>query len=175
MSKKEFDDLKAEMKDRADSAWQKMKEANERGDRTVTLDDGTVLKTSDTGMGPCLSVVKDLKTGEVFYGQNTGKQPENMAPLLQDRADAVAAANQAKSPAPEGYPPGWSRDKGIPGSHSEVQALNQGMQARPGSEPGDFAVHNVRTQDNKNGNAGDPMPRCDNCKPITDGIIPLTD
>ena len=175
MTQKEYDDLKAEMKALGDDAWARMQEARERGDRTVTLPDGTVLKTSDSAMGPCLSIVKDLETGQVFYGQNTGKQPENLAPPLQERTNAVVAANEAKSPAPEGYPPGWTRDKGIPGSHSEVQALNQGMQARPGSTPEDFAVHNVRTQTNKNGNAGDPMPRCDNCKPITDGVIPLTD
>ncbi len=172
MTKAEFDELKTEMQGLADSAWKKMKAANEAGERTVTLDDGTVLKTSDSGMGPCLSIVKDLETGEIFYGQNTGKEPADLSPPLQDRTNAVVAANQ---PTPEGMPPGWSRDKGIPGSHSEVQALNQGMKARPDSNPSDFALHNTRTKTNKNGNAGEPMPRCDNCKPITDGVIPLTD
>lgn len=169
------DELRAEMKGLADAAFKQMKEANERGDRTTTLPDGTVLKTSDSAMGPCLSVVKDLQSGEVFYGQNTGKQPTNLSPPLQERANNVAAENQAASKAPPGYPEGWSRDKGIPGSHSEVQALDKGMKARPGSQPEDFAVYNVRTQDNSNGKAGDPMPRCDNCKPITDGVLPLSD
>ena len=169
------DELRAEMKGLADAAFKQMQEANARGDRTTTLPDGTVLKTSDSAMGPCLSVVKDMKTGDVYYGQNTGKQPSNLSPPLQERANAVAAANQQASKAPAGYPEGWTRDKGIPGSHSEVQALDKGMKARPGAQPDEFAVYNVRTQDNSNGKAGDPMPRCDNCKPITDGILPLSD
>jgi RHS repeat-associated protein len=175
MTRKEYDDLKVEMKALADAAWKKMQEARDNDQRTVTLDDGTVLKVTDSGMGPCLSVVKDLETGQVFYGQNTGKAARNLSQPLQERTDTVIAANQEKNPAPAGYEPGWDRHNGYPGSHSEVQALDQGLKARPGSQPEDFAVHNLRTKSNSLGNAGDPMPRCDNCEPITDGILALTD
>src|SRR5262249_18773174 len=135
MTRQQYEDLRAEMKGHADAAFKQMKEANARGDRTTRLPDGTVLKTSDSAMGPWRAVVKDMKTGEIFYGQNTGKQPSNLPRPLQERANSVAAANQAASKAPEGYPEGWTRDKGIPGSHSEVQAVDKGMKARPDAQP----------------------------------------
>ncbi|OXJ09798.1 RHS repeat-associated core domain-containing protein [Burkholderia sp. HI2500] len=169
-----LDELRQELGALAQAAWQKMKDANARGDRTVTLDDGTVLKTGDTTMGPCLSVVKDLTTGAIYYGQNTGKRPRGLRSPLKEQTEKVAIANEEKSPSPYPNNPGWTRNKGIPGSHSEVQAANQALEARPGAQLNELAVYNVRTEMDK-ADAGEPMPRCDNCKPITDGIIALTD
>ncbi len=93
---------------------------------------------------------------------------------MQDRTIAVAAANEAKSPSPYPDRPGWSRDAGTPGAHSEQAALDQGMKARDGSKPEDFALYNTRTQTNAEGNAGDPMPQCRNCVPITKGVNDVT-
>ncbi|KVC77300.1 RHS repeat-associated core domain-containing protein [Burkholderia ubonensis] len=170
----DLDKLRHELGELAQAAWQKMKEANARGDRTVTLDDGTVLKTGDTTMGPCLSVVKDLTTGAVYYGQNTGKRPRGLRSPLKEETEKVAIDNEGKSPSPYPNNPGWTRNKGIPGSHSEVQAANQALEARPDAQLNELAVYNVRTEIDK-ADAGDPMPRCDNCKRITEGIVALTD
>jgi hypothetical protein len=115
-----------------------------------------------------------MVTGEVFYGQNTRQQPRNLSEPLPSRANAQAEANQAASPAPEGLPAGWSRREGIPGSHSEVQAVDQALRARPEAGLEDIAIYNVRTEDVGVGQAP-TMPRCRNCRAITDGVIPLTD
>ena len=53
----------------------------------------------------------------------------------------------------------------IPGSHSEVQAVNQGMQNRkdPPPQPGDFNVLNQGTGERKDGTPkGQEMPCCTN-------------
>ena len=76
---------------------------------------------------------------------------------------------------PPGFGPGWTRARGYPGSHSEVQAVDQGIKTRPGAELQDFAVYNIRLKANFNGAAGTPMCRCDDCKIITDGVNALTD
>jgi hypothetical protein len=149
--------------------------ARKAGKSTITLEDGTVLKCSKSGMRPCLSVVKDMETGKIFFGQNMGGEPEDFHPQLQKRTDVVVAVRESERPSPSKNPEGWHRDKGTPGRHSEVHALNEGMQERPGSQPSDFAVYNLDTQGQSGRSAGDPMPRCDNCAPITDGIVPLSD
>jgi hypothetical protein len=140
----------------------------------VTLPDGTVLKVLDSTRGPCLSLVMDTQTGQVFYGQNTGQRPVGLHEPLGSRTQQVTAGTQAASPAPANYPPGWSRKAGIPGSHSEVVASNKALGARPGAEMGDLAIYNVRTED-INQPVAPPMPRCVNCTPITSGARALTD
>lgn len=162
----------------AQDAWSRMRAAHADEERRVTLPDGTRLRVADGdvpgGRGPCLSLVMDMQTGQVFYGQNTGRAPIGLREPLGSRTTAVAAANQSASPAPTNYPAGWSRRAGIPGSHSEVQAANQALAARPGARMEDLAIYNVRTEDMSLARAPE-MPRCTNCAPITDGAHALTD
>jgi hypothetical protein len=166
-------DVKVKLQALAEAALAKIVAAQEAHERTATLADGTVLKAAPTTVGPCLSVVMHLPTGTVYYGQNTGQRAAGLVEPLASRTQAVIDANQQASRAPKGFGPGWTRLRGYPGSHSEVVALNQGLQRHAGSQPSDFAVYNIRTEDNDE--RGEPMPRCGNCEPITDGIIALTD
>ncbi|MCE9670030.1 DUF6531 domain-containing protein [Myxococcus stipitatus] len=160
----------------AQDAWGRMRVAYEAGDRMAILDDGTKLRVGDGARqrGPCLSLVMDTCTGQVFYGQNTGVVPTSLKEPLASRTLKVAADNQALHPAPSNYPEGWSRKAGIPGSHSEVQASSRALEARPGAKLEDLAVYNVRTEDISLETAPE-MPRCVNCTPITDGVRALTD
>lgn len=102
--------------------------------------------------GPVLTGAMDNVTGNVTFGQNTGI-PSPLHPTFQDRI-----ANFEGEPAPY---------KGVPGSHSEINALNKGMLARPGSTPEEFTVYNVRL---KGTLKGQRIVRCDNCLQITDGV-----
>jgi RHS repeat-associated protein len=160
----------------AQDAWKKMQDAYDAGEKKATLSDGTVLRVGDGDRqrGPCLSLVMDTVTGEVFYGQNTGREPQGLHEPLASRTDAVTAANQATSPAKPPMPPGWSRSAGIPGSHSEIVASDKALAARPDARMEDLAIYNVRTEDIGQETAP-PMRRCKNCAPITDGARALTD
>jgi len=165
-------ELSTHMDGLAQDAWSRMQQAHTNGDRTVTLADGTVLRVTDSGRGPCLSVVMDTQTGGVFYGQNTGKSATNLAEPLATNTSRVIADHQANHPSP--YQPGWTRSMGYPGSHSEVQAASQALNTRPGSQLSELAIYNVRTE-NIDTNPAPPMVRCGNCNQITDGARALTD
>lgn len=94
----------------------------------------------------------DNATGDITYGHNTGI-PNPLHPTFQDRIDNFE---------------GEGADfKGVPGSHSEINALNEGMLARPGSTLEEFTVYNVRL---KGTLKGQRIIRCDNCQQITDGV-----
>lgn len=101
--------------------------------------------------GPVLTGAMDNVTGDITFGQNTGI-PSPLHPTFQDRIDNF-----------EGEP---AEFKGVPGSHSEINALNEGMLARPGSILEEFTVYNVRL---KGTLKGQRIIRCDNCQQITDG------
>jgi len=102
--------------------------------------------------GPVLTGAMDNVTGEITYGQNTGI-PSPLHPILQDRIDNFE---------------GEGADfKGVPGSHSEINALNEGMLARPGATREEFTAYNVRL---KGTQKGQRIIRCDNCQQITDGV-----
>jgi hypothetical protein len=77
---------------------------------------------------------------------------------------------------------------GIPGTHSEVHGTNAALNDRkdrneagnhppgkpfPEDDMDGLVVHNTRTEDNAG--KGDPMTRCHNCEPITDGAHALND
>ncbi|MFF1603598.1 RHS repeat-associated core domain-containing protein [Streptomyces mirabilis] len=107
---------------------------------------------SNNARGPVLTGAMDNVTGKVTFGQNTGI-PNNLHPVLQDRLDAFVG---------EGEP-----FKGVPGSHSEINALNEGLWARTGSTLEDFTVYNVRL---KGTLKGQRIARCANCMQLTDGV-----
>jgi hypothetical protein len=165
----------------AEDAYQRMRAADAQGHETATLRDGTVVDVAGKGecaRGPCLSLVMDLETGHVYYGQNTGERHSGLPTPLHENATQVAHENQVRSPAPENFGEGWTRLAGYPGSHSEVIAAAQAFQARPGATLPDLAVYNIRTQSLGPGHA-EPMTSCMNCTPIMQmdsgrGARPLT-
>ena len=118
----------------------------------------------------------DLATGQVFYGQNTGKVPRSLSEPLATRSAQRAAELEAginRNPEGPKMPEGHTRKMGIPGSHSEVHAIDQALKTRPGATLGDVAIYNVRTE--RWVVPAPEMVRCDNCIRITDGVRALTD
>jgi RHS repeat-associated protein len=123
----------------------------------VIAPDGTKLEIYPN-LSPCISAAYDKKTGGVTYGQNRDERPQPMNPTLADNADAAGRFNKERGSAGTGMPPEGLANKGIPGHHSEVNAVNEGMKKRPDSKPDDFVVYN------QNPDSGTPMECCRNCK-----------
>jgi RHS repeat-associated protein len=98
--------------------------------------------------GPVLSGAMDTRTGDIFFGQNTGI-PDPLAPQLRSAIDEFEG--------PEA--PG----KGIPGAHSEINAVNQGLLTNPGSQISDYIFYNVRL---RGALQGEPIEMCPNCAGI---------
>ncbi|WP_162241997.1 YwqJ-related putative deaminase [Duganella sp. Leaf126] len=116
--------------------------------------------------GPVLSGIMDPRTGEIFYGLNQGKIPTDLHPLMQQRLDAYLEATGGITPP----------RAGIPGSHSEISALNQAIISRETltgvpvveSDLSSFLLHN-RALIGERSIIGIP-PRCANCAAITNGV-----
>jgi len=157
-------ELTKELRGIAQEAFAAIEEAASEGISFVRRG-GIKLKTGTEARGPVLTVVKDLVTGQVFYGQNQGKVPTILHPLLQERLSEYLASGN----------PDWTRAIGRAGSHSEVVALNQALLARPTGNLGSFALYNIRIQDLARSSAGSPIPRCKACLALTQGVLALTD
>jgi hypothetical protein len=56
--------------------------------------------------------------------------------------------------------------KGIPGAHSEINAVNQGLFADPGSSISDYIFYNLRL---RGALQGEPIEMCSNCASILGG------
>ena len=139
----------------------------------VRAPDGTLLQIHpDPQPGPCLSVAYDSKTGKTYYGQNTEKRPDPMHPTLARNATKAAGYN--KENFPNAKPPGVYPRKGVPGDHSEVNAVNSGMLDRdkdPNADPphpNEYTVYNVNTN-GQTQKAGEGKPCCPNCQKTLDG------
>ena len=161
-----------------ESADELRKLAKERVSRIETK--GDELYLSNKERGAVLSVVKDRKTGEVYYGLNNskGKEPSIFHPLLKERTDVINAKYADKPARFEAFN---QNTKGVhpsePGSHSEVYALNEALLARETqgmkvtkADLGDFDVYNIGLQDTNVFSKGGFAPRCGNCQIITEGV-----
>ncbi|UIJ63813.1 hypothetical protein LWP59_10605 [Amycolatopsis acidiphila] len=95
--------------------------------------------------GPVLTGAMDTKTGDIFFGQNTGV-PDPLHPVLQQRLDE--------------FPGPGAPYKGTPGAHSEINAVNQGLFARSGSQIDDFIFYNVRLRGAAQGEFIEMCPNC---------------
>ena len=109
--------------------------------------------------GPVLSGVLDSKTGEVFFGINDkGGAIPDLHPILQKRLDKLVERTNGL-----GNRPNFRNE--IPGSHSEIGALNQALWARGNvsiSDLNQFIMHN-RSLRGATKISGVP-PRCKDCK-----------
>lgn len=127
--------------------------------------EGSAEYLSRSQRGPVLSGVMDTRTGEIFYGLNQKGVPTNLHPLLQQSLGEYLAGNGGVTP----------ERAGIPGSHSEVVALDQAIKAREAvtgramtqAEFGEFLVSN-RTLIGQRRGVGVPPP-CANCAAIIEG------
>jgi hypothetical protein len=95
-----------------------------------------------------LSGAMNTETGQIYFGQNTGI-PKPLAPELQ------SALDEFEGPGAPG--------KGIPGAHSEINAVNQGLLEAPGSQIGDYIFYSVRL---RGALQGAPIVMCPNCSEI---------
>jgi hypothetical protein len=91
----------------------------------------------------------DRQTGGIFFGQNTGI-PADLHPILQARIGDVQAVPF----------------KGVPGSHSEVNAANAALWARPGATMQDLLIYSLRL---RGSTQGQPILRCGACAALTAG------
>jgi RHS repeat-associated protein len=134
-----------------DAADEELRTAVHKRYKEITTEGSPAYQTN-RARGPVLTGAMDNVSGNITFGQNTGI-PSPLHPTFEDRI-----ANFEGEPAPY---------KGEPGSHSEINALNEGMLARPGSTLDEFTVYNVRL---KGTQKGQRIIRCDNCQQITDGV-----
>ena len=102
----------------------------------------------------------------MLNGLNQGKIPTDLHPLMQQRLDNYIESTNGATPL----------RAGIPGSHSEIVALDQAIKARElrlGIQVGEtdlpsFLLHN-RSLIGEKRVIGIP-PRCGNCAVITNGV-----
>lgn len=125
---------------------------------------------SKADVGTVVAGVIDRRTGEFFGGHNNrhGDPPERMHPIIERRV-AAATADQ--------------RHPSSPGSHAEVYALNDALNAREAAgipvteaDLGEFTMLPTWTRGSGSGNMtpGGDAPRCGNCSTITDGVRNLS-
>lgn len=142
---------------------------------TVTVG-GTALNTDPmrgrkSWRGPVLTVLKDTKTGALYYGQNHDDVPSpieaTVAKLIAERITDEKAW--------KGNVMRW----GKPGRHSEIYALNAAMLARekagiPVCDFSEFVVFNVYSLKYPTSEVGDPIVRCGNCRAVTGSMLDLS-
>ncbi|WP_354246529.1 RHS repeat-associated core domain-containing protein [Agromyces sp. PvR057] len=125
------------------------------GTRLVSAVEGestrVVASQSIRQRGPVLSGALDRKSGEIFFGQNTGVP----TPLNSNMKAAIDA-----------FPGPAAAGKGTPGTHAEINAINQGLFARPGSTISDFVLYSVRL---RGAQQGSQIMMCQNCAGILNG------
>jgi YwqJ-like deaminase len=137
---------------------------------------------SKRSRGPVVSGITDPATGKTYFGQNfTEKERNNLDfmasfkeqlhPLLKERLETHTQKLETGKVKAE-FPTDLDKG-GIPGTHSEVQALDQALKAREvhtgnpitEAELSSFLLHN-RSLNNVTG----VPPRCAHCWHLTDGI-----
>jgi RHS repeat-associated protein len=124
-------------------------------------------------IGPVVAVIVDQRTGQPFVGHNVkkgkkGVVPENLHPTLKPMVERAQLDQQHPS---------------TPGSHAEVYALNDALNARTAAgEPDgpnalqEMHLYNVWTKgdDDTKGHGhmleGAKAPRCGNCRYATEGV-----
>ncbi|WP_406642519.1 DNRLRE domain-containing protein [Amycolatopsis sp. WGS_07] len=107
-----------------------------------------IAEESNRLRGPVLTGAMDLVTGEIFFGQNTGI-PDPLHPLIATALSSFVG------------PPAYNY--GIPGAHSEFNALNKGLFARDGAKIGDFVFYSVRLRGSRK---MDQILKCPNCSQV---------
>ncbi|KVN51117.1 hypothetical protein WM03_06670 [Burkholderia ubonensis] len=192
----------------AKAVWEQMLSAVNANFKNITVycprkgEDGSEriepinVATGSSTMGPCLTVVVDSRTGEIFIAQNQGGRPNDFDDELKWRTDVVTELCSTPETRDMLYdadvPYGIAckedvnhvRHNGaMPGTHSDVHATNAAVKAQ--GRPRDFSrltMYNLRTNvEQENGRfvpgpeAGKPMKRCEHCWPITHDVRTVSD
>ena len=149
-----------------DDADAQVRTSTEQARRNYTADPSL----SKADVGTVVAGAIDRRTGETFHAHNdrNGAPPENMHPIIERRVNAANSDPHHPSP---------------PGSHAEVHALNDALNAREAAgfpvteaDLGEFTINPVWASGSGKGRMtpGDPAPRCGNCAKITDGTRNLS-
>jgi hypothetical protein len=135
--------------------------------RAEQADGFTVAET-----GPCVTVVADRRTGELFEGVNTQIKDTNaLHPVLRGQVDKLLSDAAQERPYDYGSqrPSGKFPHPSDPGTHSEIAALDAALTAREAQGMpvtietlGEMALDNARLK----GRSG-PIPCCANCSRLT--------
>jgi len=187
------EDIKKQLKEKADALQAQIDAARKIRPKPTHLvipgkapqKDQHIDISSARNLGPCISVVHDKQTGKVYYGQNMAEQPlGGLHPQLKSETKALRDHNvdPARSPKAAELGGRTSPNHDVPGTHSEVQAVNAGMKDRDENHPdkpppqkSDYDVWNQSTRnkdkDPETGEfktkKGDPMRCCpDACEHI---------
>ena len=157
--------------------------------------------TGSSTMGPCLTVVVDSATGEIFIAQNQDGPPDNFDPDLEWRANVVAELCRTSvteqmlidADVPIGIPckedvNHYRHNGATAGTHSDVHATNAAAKAQVAQGARDstsltrLTMYNLRTKVNQEDGkfvpdpeAGKPMKRCEHCWPITHDVRTVSD
>jgi RHS repeat-associated protein len=160
--------IKKEMEAKMVALHLAIEEAKKNGATHLKLPNKQVLDIRNKSIGPCLSVALDKRTGNTTYGQNvhhTEVGQKGLHPDAFTKEDKKKLGTKKPTPRTD-----------APGTHSEVQAVSQGMKDRdearktdpslPPAEKKDFAVYNESTGLTTGGGKSDkprgtPMKCCD--------------
>ncbi|MEZ4776019.1 MAG: YwqJ-related putative deaminase, partial [Bacteroidia bacterium] len=137
--------------------------------RAVTAKSTEIINSTATNKqkGPVITGVLDAMTGEIFYGQNTGV-PQKLHPILELRYNGLINRTSGL-----GNRPHYVNE--LPGSHSEINALNKALWSRQEKyggvsekELGEFLLHNRALRNPRQGEY--IPPRCLDCQELTRGV-----
>ena len=82
-----------------------------------------MMELSNKRRSPVVSAVLDQSTGQIFIGKNSDDVIPDLHPILDRRLDEINLRTNGQGNRPD-Y---WNE---IPGSHAEIDALNQALHAR---------------------------------------------
>jgi RHS repeat-associated protein len=150
-------DVHDQLKAKADALQAQIDAARKHPEQpTHIIVNGQSIDIRPGKLGPCITVAHDKVTNTITVGQNIGGGLERsgLHPPLQDRADDLAMKHMGRGgiwyndPRYEGRE---SLQSDVPGTHSEVQAVSQGMHDRKDPPPrlSDFNVLNQATGEGK--------------------------
>jgi LysM repeat protein len=124
--------------------------------------------------GPVVSGVMDSRTGEFFSGKNELFVPENLHPLLADRATELPSVMNISALREGASAAGVRWPYSTPGAHAEIHAVNQALWAREAAGVPIQLDELYMTNRWLTKSAG-PAHRCGYCSFLTGGVTTLTD
>ncbi|WP_190285642.1 RHS repeat-associated core domain-containing protein [Montanilutibacter psychrotolerans] len=113
--------------------------------------------------GPCFSIAVDLKTGKmskVYTNNLAGYFPSDLHPSINERMSSVPPYRAHN---------GEEISKG-PGTHSEIYAVNELLNARKGATLSDIAVWSMESYGKPGVAIGDYKEACPHCEHLLDGV-----
>jgi RHS repeat-associated protein len=133
----------------------------------MQLRESNPLKLNAYEIGPAIAGVIDRKTGKIFIGRNS--LPDDLGnPVLPDKLHPKI--DKILKSMPQEFRDAYQGTFGA-GTHAEIFALNDALNARPNASLKDLTLYVVKGPKNNNIlQRGLPMPLCPHCDYITNGV-----